>query len=732
MKKIILSIIILFKIFNIYAQNIEGKVLEMSDKKNPEPIIGANVYWEGTNVGVATDNEGYYSISPPPSLPATLNVSFVGYTLSEKKIINDQYIFFLKNSIALKEIEIKEKTNATSFSTISTINSQKLSEKEFQKAACCNVSESFLTSNTVDIGSSDAISGAKKIKMLGLDGIYTQITQENIPLIKGLSYAYGLEYVPGVWVESIQVIKGTGSVVNGFDALTGQINLEYHKPFSANKLYLNSYANSDGKIENNLLFAKKEGKWTSNLFTHITYFDNEIDKHGGQHDGNHETIAGDGFLDMPKQKQFGVLNRWKYKDEGNIMGQIVLKGLKDNKEGGQLKAIPNPFTFNLDNNIIELFVKTGIISKSNPNNSIGIQTSFKSHNQKANIGKNIYNGLEESAYLNIIHQRNIKKTDNILKYGFSYYASRYQESLNKNNYNRTDLISGLFCEYTYNADKIFSLILGGRLDYHNKHGLDYIPRINFKYNFSENSILRGSLGKAFRITNIFSENISYLASKREIVIQEELMPEVGWNYGLNYMLNFDLYDRKGSFNIDAYQTIFKNQVIVDIENPDSMNIYNLTGKSYANTIQADILYGISKKIDLRSSYKINNVYSTYNNIEKEVPLTPKNRALINISYTSDKNWLFDATCNYIGESRIPEHELITNSYSNPYYIYNAQITKKFTKLELYIGGENLTNYTQENPILDVMENEIGDNFDAALIWAPIMGRMIYGGLRYKY
>ena len=330
MKKIIIIAIVLIVSFTTKAQNqIIGKVVEIVKDGSELPIPGANVYWEGTTIGAATQLEGDFSIVEPAEFPATIVVSFVGYQQYTQLIeANTQLQIYLTPSLELKEVKVKGKVNTTKFSTVNSINMQTLSTGELEKAACCNLSESFSTNATVDVNFTDAVSGAKKIKMLGLDGAYTQITQENMPLIRGISSAYGLSYVPGTWIESIQIIKGSGSVVNGFESFAGQINLEYYKPESAPKLFWNGYTNGHGKLENNLLFAKKYGAWKSNLFTHVDYFDKELDNNK------------DGFLDMPKVTQVNVLNRWEYKDNNYHIG-FTARGLVEDRLGGTIENALN-------------------------------------------------------------------------------------------------------------------------------------------------------------------------------------------------------------------------------------------------------------------------------------------------------------------------------------------------------------------------------------------------------
>lgn len=717
MKKILFFITILVINLNLNAQDIIGKVLELNSDGSISPIFGANVYWEETTVGTTTDANGNYTISEATSFPASLSVSYVGYTYDSKEFINNEFIFYLKRSVELDEVNIRSSVNSTKYSVVNSLNVQTLTVNELQKAACCNLSESFSTNASVDVSYSDAISGAKKIRMLGLDGRYVQITNESIPLIRGLSSSYGLNYVPGTWIESIQIIKGSGSVVNGFESFTGQINLEYFKPSTADKMYWNVYANSGQKFENNLALKKIYEKWSSNLFTHFSYHNKEIDENN------------DGFMDMPHLKNFNVLNRFLYEGSNVFRAQLFVKAMYEDREGGQLSNFLNPYKIDIHNDIIEIGTKTGILPDEDQR-SIGLQTSFRRHNQEAQFGDKLYNGLQESVYLNLI--RDVKINNNTFRYGLNYNADRFEESFNDSLFNKIDLITGVFSEYNLKIDDYFILVAGFRADYHNNSQYHYTPRVNVKYNPTDDLALRISAGKAFRISNIFVEHSNFLASNRIVKVRENLLPEVAWNMGFNLTYCFRLFGKEGIINADAYRTEFENQTVVDIENPGFLKFYNLNGKSFANTLQIDLGYELVERLNIKLAYKINEVKIEYENRGLlQPPLTPRDRALVNLSYANtSKDWEFDFTTNFVGESRLPAHQEVKDAFSNPFFVHNSQITKRYDNIEVYIGAENILNFTQDNPI-KIADNPTDENFDASIVYAPINGRMIYLGLRYK-
>jgi len=717
MKKILFFITILVINLNLNAQDIIGKVLEINSDGSINPIFGANVYWEETTVGTTTDTNGNYTINEATSFPASLSVSYVGYTYDSKEFINNEFIFYLKRSVELDEVNIISSVNSTKYSVVNSLNVQTLTVNELQKAACCNLSESFSTNASVDVSYSDAISGAKKIRMLGLDGRYVQITNESIPLIRGLSSSYGLNYVPGTWIESIQIIKGSGSVVNGFESFTGQINLEYFKPSTADKMYWNVYANSSQKFENNLALKKIYEKWSSNLFTHFSYHNKEIDENN------------DGFMDMPHLKNFNVLNRFLYEGSNVFRAQLFVKAMYEDREGGQLSNFLNPYKIDIHNDIIEIGTKTGILPDEDQR-SIGLQTSFRRHNQEAKFGDKLYTGLQESVYLNLI--RDVKINNNTFRYGLNYNADRFKESFNDSLFNKIDLITGVFSEYNLKIDDYFILVAGFRADYHNNSQYHYTPRVNVKYNPTDDLALRISAGKAFRISNIFVEHSNFLASNRIVKVRENLLPEVAWNMGFNLTYCFRLFGKEGIINADAYRTEFENQIVVDIESPGFLNFYNLNGKSFANTLQIDLGYELVERLNIKLAYKINVVKIEYENRGLlQPPLTPRDRALVNLSYANTtEDWEFDFTTNFVGKSRLPAHQEVKDAFSNPFFVHNSQITKRYDYIEVYIGAENILNFTQDNPI-KIADNPTDENFDASIVYAPINGRMIYLGLRYK-
>jgi outer membrane receptor for ferrienterochelin and colicins len=727
MNNLLLTLLFLLLIPAVHAQkNITGTVTD----NNKEVIPLANIYWENTTNGVVADENGVFSILEPLTYPASLIVSFVGYQTDSIALRSYQkkLKIELKNTIGLDEFQITEKQASTFINTIDPMSIETLTSKELVKAACCNISESFETNASVDVNFTDAVSGTKKIQMLGLDGIYTQIQYENLPLIRGLSSAYGLTFIPGTQAESIQIKKGAGSVINGYESITGQINIELQKPDKAEQLYLNVYGNALSRGEINLQAAQKiNEKWSTLSMLHINNQSIEHDKNN------------DNFHDHPIRTQYNVFNRWKYRGDKRVF-QVGFRAVSDDLSAGQIKAneLEPLYYIGVKTKQFEVFTKNGFLFPEKPYKSIGVVNSFRIHDHQSQYGQKTYDALQYSGYANLIYQTIIGTTDHKIKMGGSWVYDNYSKNLNESyKFGKIESVPGAFVEYAYNDQKKTAIVLGLRTDHHNTYGAFITPRAHYKYNFTKKSAFRISAGRGLRTANPIIENSGTMASSRKIIFNDnELKPEIAWNYGTSVTHIFELAQKEMNISLDYYYTDFTNQVVVDMENPREISFYNLDGKSFSHSLQAEYSIEITKALELKAAYKWYNIKTTYNGLLKDKPLTPKNRVLVNIGYiTNFDKWKFDLTGHWYDFSRIPSTasnspENTINTQSEAYYTFNGQVTRAFKKLEIYSGLENILNYKQDNPII-AANNPNGSDFDASMIWGPIMGRNLYFGIRYK-
>jgi hypothetical protein len=724
------------------TKTISGKVTALSPRNMDEPLIGATVRSLDNAFGTVTDEAGKFNLSLPDSIN-TLLVSSVGYTTDTVKLRSVQPLnIVLRKTKTLGEVVVSKRRKSTEISMLDPLKTERIGAKELMKAACCNLSESFETTPSVDVAFTDAVSGYKQIQMLGLAGPYTLITRENIPDSRGLASVTGLTFTPGTWIEGMQLSKGTGSVVNGYESVAGQINVELLKPFEekAPKALFNLYQSTQGRSEGNVVWNKKVNDQVStNLFLHGKSQWVRIDQHK------------DGFLDQPLDNQFVGLNRWFYFSPNGLEIQGGIKGTFTNNTGGQvnykdgIEQIPgNPWGYQMDINRIEGWAKIGKIFTDRPGTSVGLQLSGLSHDQKALYGVRKYNAHQNSFYSNLIFQSIIDNTNHVIKAGASFMADDYKETFNAKPYDRLELVSGVFSEYAYSYLEKLNIVAGIRGDYHNLFGAFVTPRLHVRFAPRELSVFRASVGRAQRTANIFAENIGYMASDRNFVIYNTntitpygLQQEIAWNFGLNFTQKFQLNYRDGAFSTDFYHTRFQNQVVVDIEDPYNVKFYNLQGESFSNSFQAQLDYEIIRKLDLRLAYRWYDTRTTYGGVLKYRPLVAVHRAFANVAYETKNNWQFDYTVHWTGPKRIPvtaagHHGMINGeNYSPDFTQMNVQVTKTWKDVfDVYVGVENLTNYRQHHPVLNA-DNPYSPGFDASLIWGPMMGSNIYAGLRYR-
>jgi outer membrane receptor for ferrienterochelin and colicin len=721
-----------------FSQKISGFVKGLENQKGEVfevELVNASVYWANTSLGTITDNKGYFELNRT-SASNLLVANYVGYKTDTIEISNEisKLTFLLKNNLELGEVVVYQRKGGQYISSLKPIYTTEITTAGLKKLPCCNLSESFENNASVDVSFSDAVSGAKQIQMLGLAGTYTQILTENMPSIRGLASSFGLAYIPGPWMESIQISKGTSSVINGYESITGQINVELKKPVESEKFYVNLFTNQAGRVEANLnskiVFSDKS---STMILAHASVLENIID------------VNKDGFLDIPKSNQINFINRWDFQIGDIIEGKIGLKILNENRNGGQVgfytdkeNSSVNYYGMNLNTKRYEVFVKVGFLLANRKETAIGTMYSATYHNQQTFFGNNIYNGVEKSFYTNIIFQTYIGNTNHKISTGTSFIYDDFLEQLNGNQYLKTEIVPGLFTQYTYSYLNKINLILGYRADYNSVYGLFLTPRVHFKYSFTDNTTMRISGGKGFRTANVFAENIGLLASSREIIITEKLNAEEAWNFGTNLVQKFELRNKKAiTISLDFYRTDFVNQIIVDADaNAGEVSFYNLNGKSYSNSFQSEIYAELIKGFDITAAFRINDVKVTMHNELMEKPLVNKYKGLLTLSYaTAYDKWVFDVTNQFIGTSQLPNTSDNPVQYqlhekSKAYYILHAQITRNFKRLEIYLGAENLTNFMQHKPIV-AADDPFGEYFDSSIIWGPLMGRTFYGGVRFS-
>lgn len=728
----------------ISQDKVEGIILESINNKEV-PLGGANVFWLGSKVGDVTDFDGLFEV-PFQEGRTQLVISYVGYK-SDTIVVNSprKVRHTLTSKGTLDEITVTSRKKATSRSFLNAENTINVSSAELLKAACCNLSESFETNPSIDVNFADAVTGVRQIRMLGLTSPYTLITIENIPAIRGARQAHGLSFIPGTWVESIQITKGAGSVVNGFESIAGQINAEFVKPQTDDPLFINAYGAINGRTElNTHINTKVSDKWDTGIYLHGNY-------RGVENDRND-----DGFLDTPLAKQVNLMNRWQYTDaEKGFVSFINMRYMKDDKQVGQTAFNPdtdrgttNAWGGEIDTQHYGITGKLGYVFPEIPYQSLGLQVTYSNHDQKSYFGLRSFDIKHQSLYANALISSIIGDSRHKFKTGLNATYEDYDEVVEGIRYDRIENSVGAFFEYAYDDLQNFTMTAGLRVDTHNLLGTFVTPRIHARYTPWEKAALRASAGRGKRSANIFVENQSLFSTNRTISILNTegeiygLDPEIAWNYGLSFMQGFNLFERRADVSFDFYRTDFQNQVVVDWEDSNRIQFYNLQGSSFANSFQVEFSYNLATHLDLRTAYKFYEVKTDYLRGRLEKPLTPSHRIFANVAYethrdeTTQAQWKFDLTYNWLGEQRYASTlsnpvDFRRSEYSPSLGTFNAQVTKVFSSaFEVYLGAENFTDQTQENPIIDP-QNPFGSNFDTTFVYGPIFGSNYYLGLRYR-
>lgn len=752
--KFLFLIALLALVTTTMAQSIKGRVVEENGGKKVS-LPGANVVWEGTTEGVVTDENGRFELKWHNV--GKLVVSFIGFqTVVVPVSASDKEIeILLESGEVLDEVKVMTRGNTTIMSTRGPIIEQVITGEELCKAACCNLGESFTTNASVDVAYADAVTGAKQIQLLGLTGKYVQMMTENMPNFRGISSLYGLNYVPGPWMSAISVSKGAGSVINGYEAIAGQISVDYKKPTTSEKVFVNGYGSSEGMIE----FNANTGiilndKWSTALLVHGDWL--TVD-----HDSNH-----DGFLDMPEKKQYNLMNRWQYKtDKWNL--QFGGKFLDEKRLGGQKGfkrsmrgeyGVDKLYGIGIDSRRYEGFLKLGYLMPQYENTSMAWIVNYTDHNQDSYYGARDYQARQQTVFANYIFQSIFGNNEN-QKYsaGVTFNFDRFDESFNdfdilalkptkRADFVRSERVIGAFFQYTGAFWKKLTVMAGLRYDYHNLFGGFVTPRLHLAYAPDDFTMLKFSAGHGARTANILADNSYLLASINSVYVNNKLLVEhpeeldrldmeQAWNFGVQLNRKFILFGRMLNINLDYYRTDFTNQVVVDNETEaGKVNFYNLDGDSYSNCYQVEVKYELIPRLDVTGAYRYNDVKSTIGGELKRAALQSKFKGLLNLSYyTNMKKWQFDFTAQFNGPGRIPLNPAIPSDRQNDEFdtftVMNAQVTKFFRKWSIYVGCENLGDFTQSNPILGA-DNPWSSGFDSSKIWGPVHGRKFYVGVRF--
>ena len=612
------------------------------------------------------------------------------------------------------------------------VNGIAMNKDELFKAACCNLGESFTTNPSVDVAYNDATTGARQIKLLGLSGTYVQMLTENLPNFRGAAIPYALGYVPGPWMKGIQVSKGSASVKNGYESITGQINVDYLQPEDEQQVEVNLFGDTKSRIEANAdANVHLSDRWATEILLH---HENIIKNH----DDN-----GDGFYDMPGREQYNVQNRWVYKGKSYIFhgGLGALKEIRTSGQDEEHVHSDDIYRIKLHTNRYEGYMKHAFILNHEHGTNIAFMSSASRHQLNARYGNKLYDLNEKNLYGSLMFETNFYTQHNLsLGLSFNHDYLGQNEGRNKGQ-NEKETTPGAYAQYTYTLGTKLTAMAGVRFDHSSLYGNFFTPRFHVKYSPVDAISIRLSAGKGYRTVFGMAEYNYLLASGRNLNISKSLKQEEAWNYGLSTAFYIPMFGKTLKLNAEYYYTDFRNQAVVDYDaNKEFISIYNLIGKSYSHTFQIDASYPLLKGLEITAAYRLNDVKCTYDygKTLKEKPLTSKYKTLFTASYKTPLGlWQFDATVQLNGGGRNPEPYQLADgsrSWSPRFHSFeqvSAQVTRWFRHWSIYVGGENLTGFKQKTPIYGA-SNPWGSDFEPTLVWGPVEGRMFYAGVRVHF
>ena len=756
---------------SLRAQDLRGVV---RDAEN-QPLVGASVYWAGTTIGASTDAQGAFllhRVKGYDKLVASY-LGFVNDTLDVKNGV-DKVAFALRSEgVALEGVVVEGNLSGNFVKRDGIVKNEMISFAGLCKMACCNLAESFENSASVTVGYSDAISGARQIKMLGLAGTYTQILDENRPIMRGLSAPYGLSYTPGMWLNSIQVSKGVASVTAGHEAITGQINLEHRKPTDDERLFVNLYLDDELRPEANISTAfpvSKNKKLSSVILLHGS-MDTDVRKMDHNDDG---------FRDLPLADQLNIANKWLYAADNGTQIRWGWKFVQENRLGGMLdyknsmrdqmrEKWDQPGTLygsKIRNRGANGYFKIGTPvgpsvydpdEKDEMRSNLAFVADFDHFNENAYFGLNDYKGNENALAMNLMYNHYFTYRSSLIV-GAQAQLQYYRESLANNtpwieaaksrfyDFDRSEQEVGAYAEYTYAVKDKFSIVAGIRGDYNAFYDKFFVtPRGHIRWNITPSTTLRGSAGLGYRSTNVITDNIGILATGRAIVFKDSDFSkfnrlEKALTVGGSLTQTFGLVSADdATLSFDYFRTQFYNSVIADQEyNADQILLYNSDKRSYTDTYQIDFSWTPVERLDIFATFRYTNSEMTIDRPDGttarvERPLVSKYKTLLNIQYaTKFRRWVFDATAQLNGPARIPTQigDLADDKYSPRYPMFFAQVSRKIGKFDIYVGCENIADYRQHDPILNA-DNPFSTGFNSMNVWGPLMGRKFYAGLRFN-
>jgi outer membrane receptor for ferrienterochelin and colicins len=717
MQKFIIKMIKYFLLLTVlfYSTISRAQIaLEIVNEAN-ESIDKVQLIDDKNKVIALSEADGHIHSDANPNQSYTLRK--IGF--KDQKISNlqpNQKLIFMSNS--KKEVVITGKRNDTK----KTTGIEVLDKCELGKLACCNLAESFENSNTVDVNYSDGITGGREIQMLGLAGTYSQQLIEGTPYHRGILSKIGLELVPGPWIESIGVNKGIGSVANGYENISGQINIEFLKPKRSLDWFMNGYVSEIGKSDFNLVKGiKLSDKIYTNFLAHTSFSKMTMDN-------NH-----DGFSDMPVFTNYNLMNKWQYFADNGFVLNVTLQGSRMENEAGQILSgdhashSAHPYIIKQLTHSYHALVKTGWELDAVKESSLAVIYRLNYATQSGNLDSRPIDNQQIYASISPIYQSNLNSENQKIKLGLNLVYNKEDERIGGMTFNKNEQVAGAFSELNLKNEWV-STTIGLRVDYHNTLGVFVSPRASVTFNPTENHVLKLSSGAGFRTPTYLTEAMSYMVSNRQVHLPTELRAEKAINSGLSYKYTYKLFGASSTLEASYFLTLFQNQLILNIENPRELKLEYINENSRAQSFQIDNQIQLTQNWSLKLSYKNDQTIASFDTEQKNIPLLKNDKYLANLYWVSTKEkYSISTTLLINGSARLPKSTTNAESYSPTYPILHFQFNYVPTKkMDFYIGAENIFAYQQYDRIIQY-DNTAHPDYDAGMIWGPMDVRRMYIG-----
>jgi len=728
-----------------YAQHLFGQLTDLKEV----PLPGAVVAWVGTSIGARTDDNGEFAIPLPPDtaqMPMRLAAIFSAtrdtFSLDD---LTSYWTLQMSLTTELQEVTVRDAATGAYISVLQPIKTEVINRAELRKAACCDLAGCFETQSTVQPTTTNILTNARELRILGLSGVYNQVLLDGLPTIQGLTYTYGTGTIPGSMLENIWVTKGANSVLQGYESMVGQITVFPREGGIAEPLTADVLVNSFGEKHLNTGIATKKTRWNNYLALHASL-------PGGKWDRDDDT-----FLDLPRLTRYALYNKWRFRkeneqgwsafvsarfvDERRIGGQ---KDFNPDTDAGSTAAYGQTVRFQQP----ELMSKSGY--RFDENQKISLLASFVAQDQQSWFGLTRYTADQRHAYANLQYELFWGQNKaHELKTGLSFRHFRLHENIAfaaadtlertfAGAYRREENIPGLFAENIFHIqDDRWVWIVGLRADNHNAFGLRVTPRTMLRFNPTADLDLRASIGTGWRTVNLFPENIALLVGSRDITFAEALRPESAWNAGFNATRRFSIGQVRLTATADLYHTRFQNQFFPDYDtDPNRAIVANFTGKSVSNGLQLELSAAWNRRIELRAAYNYLDVYRFQDAEKFLLPFNPRHRVLGVATYrTSGERWQFDTNVHWYGKQRLPDtrsnpEHLRRPDESAPYTVLGVQVRRAFRQFDVFAGCENALDFRQLRPILG-WEQPFARGFDPSFAWGPTRGREFYVGANFR-